>query len=81
MIASLSIDPIFVVTNECVTITAAMRKNARWAQSGVASILGTSSAPLEEENDSLAAQLGLRSKNSNVSSVSGKWRVSLVDCG
>lgn len=78
VVASLSIDPIFVVTNECVTITSAMRKNARWAQSGVASILGTSSVPFEEENDSLAAQLGLRSKNNNVSLVSKK-RIIVVE--
>lgn len=37
---TLAIDPIALVTTECITITSAMRKNARWAHSSVASILG-----------------------------------------
>lgn len=51
-----------VVANECMTMTSAMRKNTRWAQSGVAAILG---APLPEaapsdEDIGLATRLGFR---------------------
>jgi brefeldin A-resistance guanine nucleotide exchange factor 1 len=37
---SVAIDPVALVTSECITVTSAMRKNARWAQSSVATILG-----------------------------------------
>jgi brefeldin A-resistance guanine nucleotide exchange factor 1 len=37
---SVAIDPVALVTSECITVTSAMRKNARWAQSSVAAILG-----------------------------------------
>jgi brefeldin A-resistance guanine nucleotide exchange factor 1 len=37
---SMAIDPVALVTSECITVTSAMRKNARWAQSSVAAILG-----------------------------------------
>lgn len=37
---SVAIDPIALVTTECITVTSAMRKNARWAQSSVSAILG-----------------------------------------
>lgn len=36
----LAVDPIFFVTNEITAITSAMRKNAQWANSGLAFILG-----------------------------------------
>jgi len=35
-----AVNPVALITNECITITSAMRKNARWAQSSVAAILG-----------------------------------------
>uniref|UniRef100_A0A060T9W3 ARAD1B02926p n=1 Tax=Blastobotrys adeninivorans TaxID=409370 RepID=A0A060T9W3_BLAAD len=38
----MSIDPVLLVSNECNTVMSAMRKNARWAHAGVASILGSS---------------------------------------
>lgn len=47
----ISIDPIFLVTNECVNVTSAMRKNQRWASSGVASILGSSPASALDDNE------------------------------
>ena len=37
---TITIDPVALVTSECVTITSAMRKHARWAQSSVSAILG-----------------------------------------
>lgn len=40
---SIAVDPIALVTTECITVTSAMRKHARWAQSSVTAILGGSS--------------------------------------
>ena len=37
---SVAIDPVALVISECITVNSAMRKNARWAQSSVAAILG-----------------------------------------
>ena len=37
---SVAISPIALVTTECISVTSAMRKNARWAQSSVSVILG-----------------------------------------
>ncbi|KAF2143741.1 uncharacterized protein K452DRAFT_247114 [Aplosporella prunicola CBS 121167] len=41
---SASIDPVALVVTECITVTSAMRKHARWAQSSVSAILGGGSA-------------------------------------
>ena len=43
---SVAIDPIALITTECITVTSAMRKHARWAHSSVASILGGGTATL-----------------------------------
>lgn len=52
------IEPVALVTQECITITSAMRKDARWAQSSVAAILGggssSSTTSLEVTDQSLA---------------------------
>ncbi|KAK9464683.1 hypothetical protein V1512DRAFT_267671 [Lipomyces arxii] len=60
----IAIDPISLVISECITVTSAMRKNARWAQSGVAAILGSSgvSDGPDIEDISLISRLGLRTK-------------------
>jgi len=34
------IEPVALVTQECITLTSAMRKHARWAQSSISAILG-----------------------------------------
>jgi hypothetical protein len=39
---AIAIDPVALVTTECITVTSAMRKHARWAQSSVSAILGGS---------------------------------------
>jgi golgi-specific brefeldin A-resistance guanine nucleotide exchange factor 1 len=41
---TVAIDPVALVITECITVTSAMRKHARWAHSSISSILGTSSA-------------------------------------
>ncbi|DAA79604.1 TPA_exp: Uncharacterized protein A8136_0377 [Trichophyton benhamiae CBS 112371] len=38
--APIAINPIALVTTECIAVTSAMRKHARWAHSSVAAILG-----------------------------------------
>lgn len=42
---SIAIDPVALITTECITITSAMRKHARWAHSSVSTILGGSPNP------------------------------------
>ncbi|KAF2083553.1 Sec7-domain-containing protein [Saccharata proteae CBS 121410] len=37
---SVSVDPVALVVTECITVTSAMRKHARWAHSSVSAILG-----------------------------------------
>lgn len=37
---SAAVDPVALVVTECITVTSAMRKHARWAHSSVAAILG-----------------------------------------
>ncbi|ETN45169.1 uncharacterized protein HMPREF1541_10046 [Cyphellophora europaea CBS 101466] len=48
----IAIDPVALITTECITITSAMRKNARWAQSSISTILG-GGASKEKEKDIL----------------------------
>lgn len=38
--ATVAIDPVALVVTECITVTSAMRKHARWAHSSVSAILG-----------------------------------------
>ena len=37
---SIAVDPVALITTECITVTSAMRKHARWAHSSVSTILG-----------------------------------------
>lgn len=37
---TVAVDPVALVTTECITVTSAMRKHARWAHSSVSAILG-----------------------------------------
>lgn len=39
-LATVAIDPVALVVTECITVTSAMRKHARWAHSSVSAILG-----------------------------------------
>jgi len=41
---SVAVDPIALITTECISVTSAMRKHTRWAQSSVSSILGRNSS-------------------------------------
>ncbi|KAF1919808.1 hypothetical protein BDU57DRAFT_513096 [Ampelomyces quisqualis] len=40
---TVAVNPVALVATECITVTSAMRKHARWAHSSVAAILGSSS--------------------------------------
>jgi golgi-specific brefeldin A-resistance guanine nucleotide exchange factor 1 len=40
---SVAVDPVALITTECITVTSAMRKHARWAHSSVSAILGVTS--------------------------------------
>lgn len=42
---SVAVDPVTLITTECITVTSAMRKHARWAHSSVSAILGGSPGP------------------------------------
>ncbi|EME78293.1 uncharacterized protein MYCFIDRAFT_58448 [Pseudocercospora fijiensis CIRAD86] len=42
---TVAIDPVALVVTECITVTSAMRKHARWAHSSISSILGGSNSP------------------------------------
>ena len=37
---SIAVDPVALINTECITVTSAMRKHARWAHSSVSAILG-----------------------------------------
>ena len=37
---SIAVDPVALITTECITVTSAMRKHSRWAHSSVSAILG-----------------------------------------
>ncbi|KAG9234636.1 hypothetical protein BJ875DRAFT_461136 [Amylocarpus encephaloides] len=43
---AVAVDPVALITTECITVTSAMRKHARWAHSSVSAILGGSSTPM-----------------------------------
>ncbi|EAS27995.3 Sec7 domain-containing protein [Coccidioides immitis RS] len=47
----IAVDPIALVTSECITVTSSMRKHARWAHSSVAAILGGSGSSRPYELD------------------------------
>ncbi|KAI9736372.1 MAG: GDP/GTP exchange factor for ARF [Claussenomyces sp. TS43310] len=42
---AVAVDPVALITTECITVTSAMRKHARWAHSSVSTILGGTSSP------------------------------------
>ncbi|KAK5165588.1 GDP/GTP exchange factor for ARF [Saxophila tyrrhenica] len=48
---SVAIDPVALVVTECITVTSAMRKHARWAHSSISSILGSSSTLRQSPSD------------------------------
>ncbi|KAJ5558509.1 hypothetical protein N7535_008723 [Penicillium sp. DV-2018c] len=51
---TIAIDPVALVTTECITVTSSMRKHARWAHSSVSAILGGNGASRSYERDTSA---------------------------
>ncbi|KAI9842635.1 MAG: GDP/GTP exchange factor for ARF [Sclerophora amabilis] len=49
---SVAVDPVALITTECIAVTSAMRKHARWAHTSVSAILGGSAAPVNYGADS-----------------------------
>jgi golgi-specific brefeldin A-resistance guanine nucleotide exchange factor 1 len=73
---SVAVDPVALIITECITVTAAMRKHARWAHSSVSAILGGSSAPmnpgLQNSRPSTPRdEVGGRNRNRSVKPSSG----------
>lgn len=50
----IAVDPVALVTSECITVTSAMRKHGRWAHSSVSAILGGSSVSRVYDRDTSA---------------------------
>ncbi|RMZ34859.1 hypothetical protein D0859_01016 [Hortaea werneckii] len=67
---TVAIDAVALVVTECITVTSAMRKHARWAHSSIASILGSSSTSRQPPSD-------VRTANSERNRASGK--IDLLD--
>jgi brefeldin A-resistance guanine nucleotide exchange factor 1 len=51
---TIAIDPVALVTTECITVTSSMRKHARWAHSSVSAILGGNGGSRVYERDTSA---------------------------
>jgi brefeldin A-resistance guanine nucleotide exchange factor 1 len=70
---SVAVDPVALIITECITVTSAMRKHARWAHSSVSAILGGSSTPMSPSfqsrpstpRDDTAGKKGTRPGTSN----------------
>ncbi|QIW99350.1 hypothetical protein AMS68_004868 [Peltaster fructicola] len=72
-----AINPVALVVTECITVTSAMRKHARWAHSSISSILGASvSSARSETRSSNNEQPGQNSKIDVVeddSALASRW--------
>ncbi|KAL1976055.1 hypothetical protein VTN31DRAFT_4447 [Thermomyces dupontii] len=54
-VPAIAVDPVALVTTECITVTSSMRKHARWAHSSVAAILGGSTSSRSSDRDLTAS--------------------------
>ncbi|KAF2129257.1 Sec7-domain-containing protein [Dothidotthia symphoricarpi CBS 119687] len=70
---SVAVNPVALVVTECITVTSAMRKHARWAHSSVAAILGGSSnkAPAVVRRD--RSGQGIASTGEQDEAVPSRW--------
>jgi golgi-specific brefeldin A-resistance guanine nucleotide exchange factor 1 len=84
---TISIEPVALITTECITITSAMRKHSRWAQSSVSAILGGSTGKPQEmdsynqtlkSNDLSSRQRGPRIPDPSKVDLSGSGEQSLA---
>ncbi len=51
---SAAVDPVALITTECIAVTSAMRKHARWAHSSVSAILGGGVSGTRSSNGGLS---------------------------
>lgn len=70
---SVAVNPVALVVTECITVTSAMRKHARWAHSSVSAILGGSSnkTPAIQKRD--RAGQGIVSGGEQEEAVPSRW--------
>ena len=68
------IEPVALVTQECITLTSAMRKHARWAQSSVSAILGggASNTSLQVPDSGLGRRGSSRAGTPRIDPIGGK---------
>ena len=70
---TVAVNPVALVVTECITVTSAMRKHARWAHSSVAAILGSSSnkTPAVQRRD--RAGQGITGPGEQDEAVPSRW--------
>lgn len=78
---SVAIDPVALVVTECITVTSAMRKHARWAQSSVSAILGGAivTPRLEVQRNSVTSRTSLDRRKPSTSSSTDTLTVNAGD--
>ncbi|EON60989.1 hypothetical protein W97_00199 [Coniosporium apollinis CBS 100218] len=73
---SAAVDPVALVVTECITVTSAMRKHARWAHSSVAAILGggtTRSPPTQRREKGNRESTGSPSPGQEQDALASRW--------
>lgn len=77
---NIAVDPIALITTECITVTSAMRKHARWAHSSVSAILGGAGSGLNDRaNARLPNPNGRVEPQTRVNGQPGRPRVGTLD--
>ncbi|KAL9104134.1 MAG: hypothetical protein Q9163_000881 [Psora crenata] len=71
---SIAVDPVALITTECITVTSAMRKHARWAHSSVSAILGSAGASSDRGSSRLPTQNGKTQVHQRGASQIGRLR-------
>lgn len=73
----IAIDPVALVTTECITVTSSMRKHARWAHSSVSAILGGNGGSRVYERDTSAPpsprKSGQSSRGDDDHALANRW--------
>ncbi|KAF2273587.1 Sec7-domain-containing protein [Westerdykella ornata] len=70
---SVAVNPVALVVAECITVTSAMRKHARWAHSSVAAILGGPSHQTPSIHKRDRTGQGLASSGDQDEAVANRW--------
>ena len=80
---SVAVDPVALITTECITVTSAMRKHARWAHSSVSAILGGATQGYETSRPSspkegMTLRKGQRGREIAGIASEGEWESGLA---